>query len=81
MARTDRLVRQHLRDRFLVTLKTAEAFDGVLVDADDGHLVLADAGQVDGKGQRIPVDGHLWLQRGNVAYMQATTVPMPGWTA
>jgi hypothetical protein len=35
MARRDRLIRQALRERFVVTLRSGETFDGLLLDADD----------------------------------------------
>lgn len=79
MARRDRLVRQNLRSRFLVSLKSGEVFDGVLLDADETSLVLADASAVSPKGEKTAVDGHLWLARIDVAYMQAAVVPLPGW--
>jgi hypothetical protein len=68
--RADRLIRQHYRDRYLVTLTTGEAFEGVLIDLDPSHIILADAESVRPDGERIPVDGRLWLPRTNVLYMQ-----------
>lgn len=73
MARPDRLIRSALRTRYLITMTNDEAFDGVLFDADDMHLVLADASQLSRNGDRLQVDGHLWLPRFNVKYMQALT--------
>jgi hypothetical protein len=64
------LIRRALRDRFVVTLITGEAFDGVLLEADDRHYVLADAAQITAAGDRVQVDGKLWLQHGDVAYLQ-----------
>lgn len=64
------LIRRALRDRFLVTLITGEAFEGVLLDADDRHLVLVDAAQVTADGDRVAADGKLWLQAADIAYMQ-----------
>jgi hypothetical protein len=81
VARRDRLIRSNLRTRFLVTLKSEDTFDGVLLDHDESNFVLADASAVSTKGDRVPVDGHLWLPRADVKYMQAATVPMPGFTA
>lgn len=69
MARRDRLVRQALRERFVVTLHTNETFDGLLLDADDKTIHLADAYLLDGN-QRHKVDGELYLPRSGVAYMQ-----------
>jgi len=68
--RADRLVKQHMRSRYLVTMASGEAFDGVLVDVDPQHLVLADAEAVAPTGERTPIDGRLWLPRPSVQYMQ-----------
>ena len=62
--------RRLLRDRVLVTTADGEAFDGVLLEADDRHLVLVDAAQVASSGDRIKVDGQLWLPAHNVVYLQ-----------
>ena len=70
MSRADRLLKRHIRTRYLVTLATGEAFDGVLIDADERHIVLADVESVAPNGDRLTVDGHLWLPRPGVAYMQ-----------
>lgn len=69
MRRTS-LITRVLRDRFVVTLITGEAFDGVLLEADDRHYVLVDAAQITANGDRVKVDGKLWLQAADVAYMQ-----------
>lgn len=76
MFNRDRLVKSHVRTRFLVTLKTGEAFEGLLYEADDRTIVLADAFAVD-QHSRQSVDGHLFLARENVAYMQVPTVVAP----
>lgn len=81
MVRRDRLVRQALRSRFLVTLASGEAFEGVLIDVDDRHVILADTDAVSDKGERAPVDGHLWLPRADVKYMQDSTPNRPGWSS
>lgn len=70
MARRDRAIRAHLRDRFVVTMLDGDTFDGLVTDADEATLVVVDAGQLGSKGERIPVDGVLYLPRGRVAYMQ-----------
>lgn len=78
MARPDRLIRSHLRTRYLVTLVhdgegEGEAFAGVLFDVDDNHLVLVDATAVAVDVAPVPVDGQLWLPRDRIKYM--TTAP------
>lgn len=68
---TRSLIRRRLvRDRVLVTTTAGEAFAGVLLEADDRHLVLVDAAQVAPNGDRIQVDGQLWLPTVTVAYLQ-----------
>jgi hypothetical protein len=65
----DTIVRRALRERFVVTLRTGESFDGLLVDADEKTFRLADAWAVDGKN-RVKVDGELFLPRTEVTYLQ-----------
>ena len=67
--RRDRLLTQLLRERFLVTLTTGESFDGLLDRWDESTIELADPYAVTGKN-RVSVDGHLYLPRSRVAYMQ-----------
>jgi len=67
--RKDRLLRQLLRERFVVTLRHGESFDGLLADADDKTVRLVDAFALDGKN-RVSVDGDLFIPRGEVVYMQ-----------
>lgn len=69
MGRSDKLIRQHLRERFVVTLRGGESFDGLLVDADEKTYRMVDAFAVDGKN-RVSVDGELFLPRGEVLYLQ-----------
>ena len=67
--RRDRLLKQLLRDRFVVTLRGGESFDGLLADADEKTVRLVDAFALDGKN-RVSVDGELFIPRGEVVYMQ-----------
>lgn len=69
----DRIVKVYLRGRFVVTLKTGEAFEGILLDADNSMFVLGDATahSVDGPAH---VDGKVYLERANVAFMQMVSV-------
>ena len=73
MARTDRLLRGLLRERFVVTLRNGAAFDGLLMDADDKTIRLADASGIDGRN-RVKVDGEMFLPRTEVVYMQKPQV-------
>lgn len=68
--RSRRLIADLERRRVVVTTSAGEAFDGILLDADDGHLVLVDAAQLSPNGDRILVDGQLWLPTDRVAYLQ-----------
>lgn len=70
----DRLLRQSLRARFLVTLKSGQSFDGLLREVDDETLLLVDAFQVSTDGPRVKVDGSLYVPRGEVDYMQKPEV-------
>lgn len=70
MSRADRLVRRVLRERFVVTLRSGETFDGLLVDADAKTFRMANACAVDAKGGRVAVDGELFVPRDQVTYFQ-----------
>lgn len=70
MARPDRLLRGKIRTRYLVTLDDEQTFDGLLLDADANHIILADAESVASNGDRLKVDGHLWIPRSTIRYMQ-----------
>ncbi len=67
--RRDRLLRDLLRERFVVTLKSGETFDGLLDQWDDAHMSFIDAYAVT-TTRRNSVDGVLYLPRAEVAYMQ-----------
>lgn len=68
-----RLIRRVLRHRFLVTTN-AGTFDGVLLDADGRHYVLADAAALGEDGKRVAIDGHLWIRAETVTYLQRPEV-------
>ncbi len=66
------LVRSRVRSRFVVTLKTGEAFDGVLYAADSQAWVLRGvqalgAGEA---GSTVPVDGELVILVDDIAFAQ-----------
>lgn len=65
----DRLLRSMLRERFVVTLRGGEAFEGLLIDADDKTIRLADAWTV-AQSRRHSIDGDLYLARAEVLYLQ-----------
>lgn len=61
-----------VRERVLVTLKSGEGFDGVLLRADrrTWELVQAKALGVGDRGADVPVNGALLIPAENVAYCQ-----------
>lgn len=68
-----RLIREHLRHRVIVTLKSGEGFGGVLFSADSEAVVMRDATLLSGDGtDRVaqPVDGELMVLRSDIAYLQ-----------
>jgi hypothetical protein len=72
--RGDRLIRQVIRRRFLVTTDTEEGFEGVLLEADEGHYVFDDVTSVAVNGDRLHLDSKLWIPRPRVKYMQDMSV-------
>jgi hypothetical protein len=64
----DRLLRDHLRDRFIVTLDTGAAFSGLLDKWDHNTVELVGAVALsDGQPK---VSGSLLLPRARILYMQ-----------
>ena len=61
-----------MRRQVIVTLKTGEAFAGILYDVDKELLVLRKASMLDAPnaGDRAPVDGEVLVLREEVAYLQ-----------
>lgn len=74
--RSDRLLRGILRERFVITLRGGESFDGLLVDADPKTVRFVDAFAIDDKQGRVSVDGELFIPRSEIVYLQK-----PGGTA
>lgn len=73
MARA-KLLRRHIRQRFIVTLKTGQTFDGLVDEWDAAHLTLVNAVIVaqdqSARTYPAPVDGKVWLPQDQIAYMQ-----------
>ena len=67
--RRDRLLKQLLRERFVITLRHGESFDGLLADVDEKTVRLVDAFALDGKN-RVSVDGDLLIPRPEIVYLQ-----------
>lgn len=68
-----RIIREHLRKRVIVTLKTGEAFGGVLFSADSEALLLRDSVVLEAAGtdrSKTPIDGELLVLRPDIAYVQ-----------
>lgn len=65
----DSLMRKALKERFTITLKNGETFDGLLLEVDGKTVVFVDAYLVDGK-DRHSVDGSLYVPRLEIIYMQ-----------
>lgn len=66
----DRIVASHTLQRTVVTLKTGETFDGLVRDADSRTLVLVKASSVATGRDPVSVDGSLYVDRADVAYLQ-----------
>jgi small nuclear ribonucleoprotein (snRNP)-like protein len=72
--RRDRLLQRLVRERFVVTLKSGDTFDGLLDELDDHTVVLVDPYAVTERA-RTSVDGKMYLPRDHVAYMQRPDRP------
>lgn len=68
--RPDRIVRRHVRTKFLITMKDGSTWRGVLMEADELTLSLFDAEALGADGTPTPADNQVLLPRGDVAYMQ-----------
>lgn len=70
MSPRDKLLRHAYHELFLVTMRSGEAFEGLLAATDDKVVKLVAASLVDGN-DRKRVDGDLYLPRENVLYLQS----------
>ncbi len=70
--RTGYVLKQTVKERVIVTLKTGEGFDGILYWADGKtwEMVQAKALGVGERGADVPVNGTLLIPADNVAYCQ-----------
>lgn len=68
----DRLLRERLCDRVVVTLKSGSAFSGILFKVDDRMVILRDshALQAAPDGGNVVVDGEVLLSRADFEFMQ-----------
>jgi hypothetical protein len=65
----DRLLRQVVKERFVVTQKTGAMFTALLLDVDNRSFHFADVSVLE-QGVERPAQGQLFIDRANVAYMQ-----------
>ena len=56
--------------RVIVNTKTDRAFRGVLWRKAWGYLVLRDAEMLKPRGETVPMDGEVVIERGNVDFIQ-----------
>ena len=56
--------------RVIVNTKTGKAFRGVLWRKRWGYLVLRDAQMLKPRGETVPIDGEVVIERQNVDFMQ-----------
>jgi len=68
----DRLLRERLCDKVVVTLKTGPSFSGVLFKVDDRTVILRDTQALEAglNGDHVAVDGELVLSRTDIDYLQ-----------
>lgn len=64
------VIQARVRRRVIVTLKSGQAFTGMLVEADRWALALREVTVVDARGDPIPVDGEVVCLAGEVDYVQ-----------
>lgn len=72
MRRTSKLLRERLRSRVIVTLKSGQCFGGVLWEADEQVWVLREATAVGAGegGDNLGLDGELVIVARDIAYAQ-----------
>lgn len=68
----DRLLRERLCDKVVVTLKSGSAFSGVLFKADGRSVILRDTQALGAapNGDHVAVDGELVLFRTDIDFLQ-----------
>jgi len=71
--RRDRLLRSQIHARFVVTLLDGTGVSGLLVACDESVIVLANVAYLprDARAQPLSVDGQLYIERRQIAYLQA----------
>ena len=67
--RKDRLLRKMILERFVVTLRSGESFDGLLADADTKTIRLVSSFALSGK-DRVSVDLELIIKLKKKTYLQ-----------
>lgn len=67
------LIQKQLRERFFVTPKSGLNFSGVLLAADRSYYHFAGVTAYPSDADPEPVDGDVFIERDNVAYLQRLT--------
>lgn len=65
-----RLIRQHLRRKALITLKSGHSFGGVLYEADPECVILRNAEAIGVTDTPVPVDGEVLILRSDIDFVQ-----------
>lgn len=74
----DRLLTEHLLDRYLVTIAAGETFSGLLSAVDGRTVVLTEVRVLTKDGSSAAVDGEVVLRRDSISYMQRPPVTASG---
>jgi small nuclear ribonucleoprotein (snRNP)-like protein len=62
-----------VKRRVIVNTKTERAFRGILWCRRWGYLVLRSAEMLKGRGETVPVDGEVVIERSNVDFIQVVS--------
>jgi small nuclear ribonucleoprotein (snRNP)-like protein len=62
-----------VKRRVIVNTKTERAFRGILWRRRWGYLVLRNAEMLKGRGETVPVDGEVVIERSNVDFIQVVS--------
>jgi small nuclear ribonucleoprotein (snRNP)-like protein len=68
--RPESVLERRRRKQWVITLKSGEAFRGVLTDHDTGSVVLSDAEHYADPTSPVPVDGEVVVLLGDIKYAQ-----------
>lgn len=71
-SQSGRVLNSMLKERFVVSLIDGEGIEGLFLDADAKTIRLGSCFRVTNDGVRVPLDGEMFIPRGNVLYLQKT---------